>query len=367
LRLGFAPAKAFAGTDPQPKAVHWEPVNVTVTTEVTGDTEPRPPSGIEELPPAGGASDSLRDRIAVLAALGVVVGLVGAAGAWFLRKRRRVVPPSPQEWAAAQLDELGPDDPAFADRLSDVLRTYLERRSGLPATRQTTAELLSAAESAAGPDVVPVDLVRPVLERCDAAKFAGLDPTPDERRQLLATAREIVTLGPPMTDPHNSRAPRRQWLIPALLALVLLVVGGTALTVWGYVRWRSAQRDQDEVGRLNHQVAILHQPLSDADFDEALALCDSRDAEVRLMALSVAAATTKRSGDADRAARVLPVALRLLADSAPGPRRVAIDAVGALGTSEHADLVRPFLQSADARERQSAERAVGRLEPRPAK
>lgn len=192
LHLGFAPAQAFAGTDPQPKEVVWKSVGVTVTAEVTGTSEARPATGIEELPPAD-VADSLQERAAVFAALGVAVVLAGVAGAWLLRKHRQAPPPSPEEWAANHLDELSPDDPAFADRLSDVLRTFLERRSGLPATRRTTAELLIAAESAAGPDVVPVDLVRPVLERCDAAKFAGLDPTPDERRQLLADARAIIT------------------------------------------------------------------------------------------------------------------------------------------------------------------------------
>ncbi|HET6575888.1 MAG TPA: hypothetical protein VFG68_19960 [Fimbriiglobus sp.] len=190
LHLGFAPARAFVDKDPQPKEVVWKPVEVTVTTEVTAATEPRPTTGIEELPPADGAADSLRDRIAVLAALGVAVVLVGVVGAWLLRRRRRVPPPSPEEWAIARLDELAPGDPAFADRLSDVLRTYLERRSGLPATRRTTAELLTAI----GSDGLPVELVRPVLERCDAAKFAGLDPTADECRQLLAAVRSIVTL-----------------------------------------------------------------------------------------------------------------------------------------------------------------------------
>jgi hypothetical protein len=189
LRLGFAPAMAFVGTDPQPKEVAWEPVNVTVTTEVTAATEPRPTTGIEELPSVGTPTTSLRDRIAVFAGLGGAVVLAGAVGAWLLRRRRRSPPPSPEEWAAARLDELDPDDPAFADRLSDVLRTFLERHSGLPATRRTTAELLIAVE----PDTIPVELVRPVLERCDAAKFAGLDPAPEERRQLRADARAIVT------------------------------------------------------------------------------------------------------------------------------------------------------------------------------
>jgi hypothetical protein len=171
-----------------------------------------------------------------------------------------------------------------------------------------------------------------------------------------------------MTDrPDPDRPSRGRWLTVGLLALTALVLAGAALLGWGYVRWRSVRADQEAAGRLHHQVAILSQPLSDADFDEALALCDSRDTEARFMALSVAAATTKRSGDAGRAARVLPVALRLLADPEAGPRRVAIDAVGALGAKEHAELIRPFLQSPDARERQSAERAVARLDALPAK
>jgi hypothetical protein len=72
--------------------------------------------------------------------------------------------------------------------LADVLRTFVERRYGLPATKRTTGEL-SAAESAVAGGVVPV------LERCDLAKFAAAPPTADECRELLARARAVVASG----------------------------------------------------------------------------------------------------------------------------------------------------------------------------
>jgi hypothetical protein len=190
LHLGFAPARAFVGTDPQPKEVAWKPVDVTVTTEVTSAAEARPPTGIEELPPVRTAG-SLADRVAAFAALGVAAVLVGAACAWLLRKRRRVPPPSPEEWAAAQLDELAPDDPAFADRLSDVLRHYTEARTPVPATRLTTAEVRAGLAAAAG--TLPADRLITVLEACDGVKFAARPLTPDDRDRLRTEARVIVT------------------------------------------------------------------------------------------------------------------------------------------------------------------------------
>ena len=65
------PARAF----PLRTLVRLE---VTVTTEVAAATEPRPPTGIEELPPVEGPANSLRERIAVLATLGVAVACAGS-------------------------------------------------------------------------------------------------------------------------------------------------------------------------------------------------------------------------------------------------------------------------------------------------
>jgi hypothetical protein len=190
VHLGFAPARAFAGQDPQPKEVRWESRTVTVTTEVTGDaSEARPATGIEELPPAGDAPDSLRDRVAVLTILGVMAVVAGLL-VWLLRRRQGPTP-TPEELAAARLAGLTANDPAFADRLSDTLRQYVEARTPVPATRLTTAEVLVGLAGVT--NTLPVERLAAVLEACDAAKFAARPLTPDDRARLLTEARAVAT------------------------------------------------------------------------------------------------------------------------------------------------------------------------------
>jgi hypothetical protein len=194
LRLGFAPARAFAGTDPQPKEVAWGPVNITVTSEVTGASavEARHPTGIEELPPVGDTADSLRERVTAFVALAVAVALAGVVGAWLLRKRRRPPPLSPEEWATARLDELATDDSAFADRLSDALRRYVEARTPMAATKLTTAELRAELERSAEWPTERTDGLIAVLNRCDRVKFAADRPTAEEAAGLVEAARHVV-------------------------------------------------------------------------------------------------------------------------------------------------------------------------------
>ncbi len=187
LTLGFAPAKAFVGVAPNPVVVDWKPFpEIEVSSPVQDTDEARPVTGIEHVPSLPSTTDSRRLASAILVGL-LAAALGGVVVVWMMR-RRKPIPLSPVEWATRELDTLeGADGDDFAERLSDVVRTYLERRSGLPATRRTTAELLAVAAEG-----FPVEAVRPILERCDAAKFAGRTLTTDERRELLTEARAIV-------------------------------------------------------------------------------------------------------------------------------------------------------------------------------
>jgi hypothetical protein len=194
VHLGFAPAKVSAGRDPQSKEVPFASKAVTVTTEVAGDAAAaRPPTGIEEWPPAGGAAGLPGERAAILVAVGVAAAAAGAVLVRLLR-RRPVSPPAPEAWAARELAALGQasDDPAFADRLSDTLRRFAEARTRAAATKLTTAELRAELErSGEWPPERAADLVA-VLDRCDRVKFAADRPTADEAAGLLQLARRVV-------------------------------------------------------------------------------------------------------------------------------------------------------------------------------
>jgi hypothetical protein len=192
LRLGFAAAQAFAGANPRPQAVEWSAVEVTVTTEVAGDlAELRPPTGIELLPAPPTRS---------LPAWGWAAGTVGVAvialalGTLVRRAvRRSAAPLPPREWVIREFDRLAAeplDGGAFAERLSGVLRTFLERRTGLPSTRLTTAEFAAAAATVEPP--VPVAQAVSVLEWSDRVKFAGWRPSAEDCAARLADARVAV-------------------------------------------------------------------------------------------------------------------------------------------------------------------------------
>ncbi len=203
VHLGFAPAQAFAGKDPQPKEITWQATEVKVTTGVKGESaaEARPPTGIEELPPVGTQPTSIQDRLAVLLALAVGVVVIAVAAVWLVR-RRPPPRPTPEEWAAARLDELAvgsAPDGEFADRLSDVVRRFVEARTRVPATKLTTAEVPVELERSGDWPADRVAELVAVLDRCDRVKFAADRPTAEEAADLLELARRVVT--PPAAPP----------------------------------------------------------------------------------------------------------------------------------------------------------------------
>lgn len=119
-------------------------------------------------------------------------GIALTAAVIAVRRRRTATAPAPtsaERLAAldARADAL--DDAAFADELAILLRTHLEAAHGIPAPRRATPEL---------GDAPPLDRFRPILDRCDEAKFGG---APIDRRGLLAAARELLVEPDPPRQP----------------------------------------------------------------------------------------------------------------------------------------------------------------------
>jgi hypothetical protein len=202
--VAFAPVPVAAGgAAAQP--VTWPSQEVAVTTTIA---EPkaehaRPVTGIEELPPLPGP-----DPGAVgwwfAAGLGAVFGAVLG---WVVVRRWRAGPPPlpPAVWATRELDRLAREVTAgraagAADRVAAVVRGYVERRHGLPASRRTTAELVAACDGAGWP-AEGVAGLRDLLGRCDRTRFAGGEPTAAEAGELIAAARAWVAAGGGPADP----------------------------------------------------------------------------------------------------------------------------------------------------------------------
>lgn len=106
-------------------------------------------------------------------------------------------PESPERSALERLDALrqvtGEDIDALYGSLAGIVRQYLERRFGVPATALTPSETGRALVGAAA-DPWPARLAEHLLRQCDGVRFARYRPAPARVQQDLAAAYEIVAL-----------------------------------------------------------------------------------------------------------------------------------------------------------------------------
>jgi hypothetical protein len=130
----------------------------------------------------------------VAVAVGVLAALAGAALAakrlHARREERRRNPPPPpaHETALAELKKIRESGllesgraAEYTDKVSDVLRRYLQGRFDLPAPERTTEEFLDEVARAAVIDRARRRFLADYLARCDLVKFAAQDPG---RREL---------------------------------------------------------------------------------------------------------------------------------------------------------------------------------------
>ncbi|MDX2133572.1 MAG: hypothetical protein SFV52_02235 [Saprospiraceae bacterium] len=116
----------------------------------------------------------------------------------FLRKkvRERAAPELPPSvWASRQLDALEKTAPwqrgdvaGYYTDLSRILRTFIERQTGVPALEAPPAEWAGRLPESVRPTV---DVF---LDTCDLAKFARHTPPPEAHPRALHTARALVRL-----------------------------------------------------------------------------------------------------------------------------------------------------------------------------
>lgn len=186
--VAFAAVPVAAGGSPTAQPVTFPATTVKVQTSITAPKAEaaRPTTGIEELPPLPDDGPAAVGGWFV----GGLAAVFGAVVVAVLVRRWRAGPPvlPPAEWAVRELDRPG----VSAERVAAVLRGYVERRHGLPASKLTTAELATAGEGAGWP-AEAVDGLRVLLERCDRAKFAGHEPAAAEVTELVTGARGWVT------------------------------------------------------------------------------------------------------------------------------------------------------------------------------
>jgi len=146
--------------------------------------------------------------------LGLALLVLVALLIYYLRRRRAPEPEpepeppppriSPYEAAIARLRELetasleAPTQikPFFVE-LSDLLRTYLEDRLGVPALERTTRELMNEFDNRAVRYKLPggaPQRVHGILELSDLVKFADVRPPGAQRRMALDETRKTVDI-----------------------------------------------------------------------------------------------------------------------------------------------------------------------------
>src|SRR6266516_3748649 len=124
----------------------------------------------------------------------VALSLLGLVVWLFAKRRKPPAPPKlPREIALEELERISREIESmtpyqFSIRVSDILRKYVTQQYGLPATRQTSIEFLTALAKASPFSVDEKSLLEDFLNRCDLIKFARYDATTSDSELLLQEA-----------------------------------------------------------------------------------------------------------------------------------------------------------------------------------
>ncbi|PYK10883.1 MAG: hypothetical protein DME61_02255 [Verrucomicrobia bacterium] len=142
----------------------------------------------------------------------VALSLLGLVVWLFAKRRKPPLPPKlPREIAleeleriACEIERMSPYQ--FSIRVSDILRKYVTQQYGLPATRQTSIEFLTAVAKASPFSTEEKSLLEDFLSRCDLIKFARYEATTSDSELLLGEAIRFVKGGELATaEPEISR------------------------------------------------------------------------------------------------------------------------------------------------------------------
>ena len=131
----------------------------------------------------------------------MALSLLGLVVWWFVKRRKPPVPPKlPRELALEELERITSEIERmspyqFSIRVSDILRKYVTQQYGLPATRQTSIEFLTALASASPFSTDEKSLLEDFLNRCDLIKFGRYEATTSDSELLLQEAIRFVKGG----------------------------------------------------------------------------------------------------------------------------------------------------------------------------
>ncbi len=169
---------------------------------------------------------STTERPPYLLIIGIVLLVLLAAAAiiWFFKKRTIPAPPPVPPWEKALLELaearkwLSPERAlVYMDRVSQILRSYIESRFAIQSTRQTTREFLQSltAVGADSPLQTHKSELQACLEQADMAKFAHHVPEIENLKKMEEAITTFIKRTEPAESPKGSRPQRTSAAITA--------------------------------------------------------------------------------------------------------------------------------------------------------
>lgn len=172
-----------------------EPFEINVRSLLSDEADPRSFRDIKD-PIEATSTTPVRSLQLGLATACLVALAAGAAGlAWRRRKRT----PNAFAWACSEIDQLESTitsdtegTAAAYDRLSSVLRRFLEGELGIPASAQSSRELRDELVARSFP-ATATETISQFLLQADEVKFAGRLPSqPPATKSPAQRARDII-------------------------------------------------------------------------------------------------------------------------------------------------------------------------------
>ena len=116
---------------------------------------------------------------------------------WKRKSKPQSPPKTPRETALEELEVISSEIESakpyeFSIRVSDILRRYVTSQYGLPLTRQTSIEFLTALSKLSSFSPSEKSLLEDFLSRCDLIKFARYEASSEDSRLLLEEATAFV-------------------------------------------------------------------------------------------------------------------------------------------------------------------------------
>ncbi len=196
LLLLLPGTKAICGNNPAP-------LQLKLMQSPTGTQAPKNSQIVDIHDIKGPVSLPDTGRFIRPVAAGIVILIIAALLFYYLKRRQKPEAPAipPDVVALSELDRAKnlmtkEYSLLYAERISKILRQYIESRFQIRSTRQTTREFFSRLKD--GTTIAEVDIknhagdLQRCLEQCDIAKFARGTPDIEDMLQMDTAARIFI-------------------------------------------------------------------------------------------------------------------------------------------------------------------------------